>query len=92
MKQIIPKDKRWRTLRIFNSPNKEMFFEVTKKDILKKHNNNLWDYLVVDMRNEIHKKGIYYMDVINDNIFKIGYNHNEITEEEVIKFASSLKL
>lgn len=74
---------------LFYTTNMFLFFEVTNMD---KKINSLFDYLT-EKQNTPLPKGIYSLDTVEENkIFQIGYNCNEITEENVINFAKSLDL
>lgn len=91
MKEIQPKNE-WRAHRFFKTRVEEIFFEITKKEILKKFNNSLADY-IENVAHQSDKKGILYFDTIEENkSFKIGFDPKSISKKEVEKFVESLEL
>lgn len=71
-------------LRIFYSPFRDMYFEVTEI-------NNLGNKVDQWKRKNPIGKGIYILEAISDFILRVRYNENEITEEKIIESIKSLK-
>lgn len=78
------------SIHIFYSSVRWLFFEIDKID---QNKGSLGECLEGFKREKILPHGVYDIETqVENKIFQILYNTNEITEEEVIKFAHSLEL